>query len=568
MGDDWCSASDPPVVLQQRYRLTAILGKGRLGTTYRASDTLYMNDVVIKYVDPTHRAEQPTSASFIHELQIAQHLTHPQIVAVHSLAHESGWSYLVLELAPERTLRGMLRERGQLRADEALELTHHLITAIADLHAQGILHRHLKPENLLITADGHLKLMEVGLGLARADPRLQHPSMQRNIYQAPEMISAGTATIESDLYAVGAIWYELLTGQPPAPNPNTHIAALRALGTPTNIEQIIMQLLAAHPNGRYRSAEATLHALAQISRSGHHQQLDLSSSVAMEAPPRAHAAAHHTDEEGIVAAVEAERKHLANLLQQQVAEPLHLLLAQANTYEQSLSGQPLAQMAVSVLATLARQVLQQLRDLEADLDPQVLETLGLAPALDLLAGQYMRSTSAQIRLFMDGGSERLRLPRELALFRATQAALMRAIQAAHATHITIRLERHTTHVRYSVHDNGISAEIGHALHSACQRIEQVGGTVDIALQQSGGCVFNVLFPHEVAPILTPREREVLQILAEGCSNKQIATRLMVSARTVNFHLDNIFAKLHVNTRTEASLMAIRMGWVDPGIHKS
>ncbi len=564
-------ASDPPVVLQQRYRLAAILGKGSLGMAYRAMDAIRSCDVVIKFIEPAH--------DFEHDLKIAQQLEHPQIAALHSLEHEADWSFLVLELSAGRTLRRVLRERGRLSANEALELIHSLLAALAYLHSHGLIHRNLKPENLMLADDRRVKIMDVGIGLTRADPRLVHSASRRTSYYAPELLDAAAATIQSDLYAVGAIWCELLTGQPPTlpaviNDSSAPVVPLLISDIPSELEQIIMQLRAPNPSSRYQSAEAVLHALTRVTLFEQIPNMDQPSRIAIgrlqkhiPVVPQSPDPRRYSASEDPIIAVEAERKHLASLLQQQLAEPLHLLLSQANAYEQSLSGQPIAQIAVSVLATLARQVLQQLRDLEADLHPQVLETLGLAPALELLAGQFMRATNAHIRLTLQGIPERLPIAIELAIFRATQAALSRAIHSAHATHITIRLEQHDSEVRYSVQDNGVGETNSEFLQSACQRIEQLGGSVKIGIESTGSFELVLLFARVVMPILTSREIEVLQLLTEGFSNKQIATRLVVSTRTVNFHLDNIYTKLNVNTRTEASLVALRMGWVNQGKHK-
>ncbi len=404
MNEPW-NFSDPPAVLNNRYHLRAILGKGRLGAIYRASDVIRGYDVVITFIAPTHSGVEIEGAEFTNEIQIIQQLMHPQIVALYGLEQDGRWSYLVVDL----------------------------------------------------------------LGNA------QQESRQNSI----PVVSAQNATLTV-----------------PAPIP-----------------------LLAQDVQRYTASEDT------------------------------------------IAAVEAERKHLVSMLQQHLAEPLHLLLSQANAYEQSFSGQPIAQMAVSVLATIARQLLQQLRDLEADLHPQTLETLGLVPALELLAGQFMRATNAHIRLILERIPERLPMPSELAFFRLTQAALTRAIHAAHATQITIRLERQSTQVRYSIIDNGIGDENSIYLNSACQRIKQLGGAIEMGIHSRGGFELSLLFPLVVTPLLTPREMEVLLLLAEGLTNKQIATRLIITPRTVNFHLDNIYLKLNVNTRTEASIVAMRMGWV-------
>lgn len=131
-----------------------------------------------------------------------------------------------------------------------------------------------------------------------------------------------------------------------------------------------------------------------------------------------------------------------------------LLLSQANVYEQTLEGNSTARMAVSILMTLARQVLQQARDLENDLYPALLETLGLEPALEALANQEMRASGVQITLHLRRLAERLPPAIELVLFRVTQAALAWAVKQAHATEISIYLERQNKNLLYRFGDNG------------------------------------------------------------------------------------------------------------------
>src|SRR5262249_54935615 len=156
-----------------------------------------------------------------------------------------------------------------------------------------------------------------------------------------------------------------------------------------------------------------------------------------------------------------------------VIEPLNLLLSQASAYEQTLA--PQMRMAVSVLASLARQVLQQTRDLEANLHPTVLETLGLEPALETLVNQYIRAHGLQISLAVERLRERLPTQIELALFRAAQDALDRAAKLARASQVSIRLEWTEERLVFSFVDNGIAATGIESLSAARQRIRQIGG---------------------------------------------------------------------------------------------
>jgi signal transduction histidine kinase len=277
-------------------------------------------------------------------------------------------------------------------------------------------------------------------------------------------------------------------------------------------------------------------------------------------PPLAQELLVYAALEDTAAAVEAERRRLAGLLQTNVIESLNLLLAQANAYEQTLSANPTARMAVSVLASLARQIVQEVRDLEANLHPTILEALGLEPALDALTSQVTRAHGLQITLALERLRERLPHRVELALFRAAQDALDRTVRHAHASQATIRLERREDRLLFSLSDNGVSASGSEALSAACQRIEQLGGTVETGCGPHGGFELRISLALKPPVQLTPREMDVIRLLAEGLSNKEIARLLSISPRTVNFHLDNIYSKLGVSSRTEAAIYALRHGW--------
>jgi len=270
--------------------------------------------------------------------------------------------------------------------------------------------------------------------------------------------------------------------------------------------------------------------------------------------------------EDTAAAMEVERRRLAGMLQSNVIDPLNLLLSQANAYEQTLGANPTARMAVSVLSSLAGQVLQRVRDLEASLHPTILHTLGLEPALEALASQAMRVHGLQVVLSLERMPDRPPPQIELALFRAAQDALERVIRHAHASQVTIRLQRRQGRLLLSLSDNGtltsgVKAGDREGLRAARQRIEQLDGTFEAGVGPYGGLELQIGFAVEAPVELTSREMEVIQLLAEGLSNKEIARLLSISPRTVNFHLDNIYSKLGVNSRTEAAIYALRHGWV-------
>jgi DNA-binding CsgD family transcriptional regulator/glucose-6-phosphate-specific signal transduction histidine kinase len=255
--------------------------------------------------------------------------------------------------------------------------------------------------------------------------------------------------------------------------------------------------------------------------------------------------------------LEEERRRIAEQLERQVAEPLHLLLAQANAYEQTAGANGQAKLTASVLSSLARQVLQHVRNLQANLQPTILDTLGLEAGLESLASQTMLLHGIQINLALQRLHRRLLPNVELALFRTVQDVLFHAIGTAHASQMTIRLDHHGNHVVITLTDNG-SDHSRTALQPSFQRIRALGGVIETRNRPDG---VEVVISVQLAPdiSLTDREIDVLRLLLDGRTNKEMAAALAISARTVKFHLDNIYSKIGVNSRTEAAVFALQHG---------
>lgn len=268
----------------------------------------------------------------------------------------------------------------------------------------------------------------------------------------------------------------------------------------------------------------------------------------------------YTTQEDTLEALEVERRRLAHRLQETILSQINLLLAQIHSYEQTVANSPQTRMAFSVLATIVRQLLQDTHDLEASLHPAVLETLGLDSALESMSNQQRRISGVNITLALQRMTQRLSPHIELLLFRTTQDAVERAVQQGNASQITIQLQRNEEILQFVISDNGILPN-GDILRSARQRIAALGGTLHLQTSRYGGLEVEVTFPLEEAIDLTEREMDVIQLLVEGLTNKEIAAMLAVRPRTVKFHLDNIYSKLGITTRTEAAIYALRHGWI-------
>lgn len=265
----------------------------------------------------------------------------------------------------------------------------------------------------------------------------------------------------------------------------------------------------------------------------------------------------------IANAIEAERKRLAEILEAEIISALELLQAQSNLYVDVLRHNRDAQMALSVLQSLIQQNLQKARYIQFNLHPSILETLGLEPALESFASDAKRLRGLSIHLTIPRLRERLANELEVALFRSIQTLIDTATAHAHATQFELRLEQTQENLRFVYSDNGewYPAYLN-SIDLIQKNITSSNGQAQFEIQSNRSLLARFIFPISPSISLTARESEVLQKVAEGLSNKEIAAALQMSARTVNFHLDNVYSKLHVNTRTEAVMVALQQGWIE------
>lgn len=568
----------PPPSLKNRYRLVRQLGRGGMGLVFQARDEMLQRDVAVKFLPPERLQNQEASERFLREAQTVAQLAHPNIMVLFDVGKEGQWHYLVMEFLAGSNLRQLMQQHdGRLPLDQTLQILHRLLDALAYAHARELVHRDVKPENVMMTTDGRIKLTDFGLALLPGAARLTQAGalLGTVLYLAPECITGAAATHVSDLYAMGVLAYELLTGQRPFQGEsaarmmidilNSPIPPLRALqpDIPQHVEQVVLRLLDKNPQARYPSATAVQAALTPTPEP----------AATITPPPPARSSAADAAEISRLlratavadtsSALEAERKRLSQQLQQRIIAPAQLLLDQAQTYTHSLAHNPNAQMAVSVLSTLTRQLLQEARDLQSQLHPTILENWGLAAALEALAEQTTRRRGVQIQVQAARQIELLPPPLALAIFRFAQSAVDNAIQTAKATQINISLTVTDDACTFRLVDNGVVPDARAPIAPAQLRLMQLGGNGRLDLSPSGAMAVEISFELGPKVDLTPRELEVLQWAAAGLSNKEIAQKLAITPRTVNFHLDNVYTKLGVRSRTEAAVYALRQGWVTP-----
>ena len=268
--------SDPMVdrLLDARYAVHHRLARGGMASVYLATDTRLDRRVAVKIMHPGLADDPEFVARFNREARAAAGLNHPDIVAVYDQGTDDGHPFLVMEYVPGATLRLVLRERGRLSPAEALAVMDHVLAALAAAHAAGLVHRDVKPENVLVTPDGRVKVADFGLARAASGITVTSstgPLIGTAAYLAPEQVRDGSSDARSDVYAAGVMLFELLTGAPPftgdsavsvayrhvnedVPEPST-----RAGGIPGELDALVLAATARDPFDRPADARA-LHA--------------------------------------------------------------------------------------------------------------------------------------------------------------------------------------------------------------------------------------------------------------------------------------------------------------------
>ena len=262
-------------VSQSRYQGHELLGRGGMSEVYRAYDAQLGRPVAIKRLRPDLAASPVCRARFRREAQAAGRLTHPAIVAVYDTGEEpdtTGRSvpFIVMELIEGRSLRDALREDGKLPSVRALELTADVLDALACSHAAGIIHRDIKPGNVMLSDTGGVKVADFGIARAVSDSSgtatMAGTVMGTAQYLSPEQGRGDAADVRSDIYSVGCMLHELLVGEPPFTGDSLVSIVFQQISDPptlpsaadpeisADIDAITLKALAKDPGDRYQTA--------------------------------------------------------------------------------------------------------------------------------------------------------------------------------------------------------------------------------------------------------------------------------------------------------------------------
>ncbi|TYO97381.1 Stk1 family PASTA domain-containing Ser/Thr kinase [Desulfallas thermosapovorans] len=255
-------------MLGNRYEILEKLGGGGMAIVYKSRDTFLNRFVTIKVLRPEFTSDEDFIRRFRREAQAVASLSHPNIVNIHDVGQEDGIHYLVMEYIQGDNLKAIIRKNGQLRPEHAVRIAIQVCEALEHAHENHIVHRDVKPHNILITDDGRAKLTDFGIAMEATSATITRTDtiMGSVHYLSPEQARGETATTKSDIYAVGILLYEMLTGKQPYSGDSPIAVAIKHIqetpqpvdevnpGVPAELAEVVMRAMEKQPEDRYKSA--------------------------------------------------------------------------------------------------------------------------------------------------------------------------------------------------------------------------------------------------------------------------------------------------------------------------
>jgi serine/threonine protein kinase/tetratricopeptide (TPR) repeat protein len=282
----------PGSVFAGRYRIVDLLGRGGMGTVYRAFDTALNEEVALKLVRPEVASDQKTLERFRNELRLARKISHRHVGRMYELLEHGGAYFITMEYVPGEDLRSLIKRVRQLAPATAVLIAREAAEGLAEAHRLGIIHRDLKPSNIMFDKDGNAKIMDFGIarGGRGRDLTGEGVIIGTPEYMSPEQVEGRATDQRSDIYSLGVILFEMLTGRAPFEGETAFSLALKHKSeTPPDprklnpqiqpgLSQLVLRCLEKDPAKRFQNAEELLAGLAGIEE-------DLP-TTARAAPPR------------------------------------------------------------------------------------------------------------------------------------------------------------------------------------------------------------------------------------------------------------------------------------------
>ena len=259
-----------PSLLSGRYRLLKKVGLGGMAHVYQARDLKLQRDVAVKILREDWISDALFRANFLQEARAAANLSHPNIVTIFDFGHDNDRIFIVMEYIDGIDLKTLIRRKNHFAIDEAITVMTKICQGVGYAHRAGLVHCDLKPQNILITSDGAAKITDFGISraLATVNPEEQSEIVWGSpLYFSPEQARGEAPSPSSDVYSLGVIFFEMLTGEPPFSAQDSTSLAEMHIGTPApsprnlnpdvpiTLEQIILKVLSKEASARYRTAD-------------------------------------------------------------------------------------------------------------------------------------------------------------------------------------------------------------------------------------------------------------------------------------------------------------------------
>lgn len=261
--------------IANRYQILSLIGQGGMADVYRAKDKILDRIVAIKVLRSKLSEDPMILVRFQREASAASRLSHPNVVDIYDVGEFEGLHYIVMEYIRGRTLKQLIQQRGALHYNEAIDIMKQLTSAIAAAHQNHIIHRDIKPQNVLIKDDGTVKITDFGIAVANDSVQLtlNNAVMGSAHYLAPETAQGKEPSYQVDIYSLGIVFYELLTGSVPFTGQTPTEIAIKHLrvripyvrdfnpSIPQSVENIVLKATAKDPDQRYQYAQEMLYDL-------------------------------------------------------------------------------------------------------------------------------------------------------------------------------------------------------------------------------------------------------------------------------------------------------------------
>ncbi len=259
------------VVLGKRYEILGRVGSGGMADVYKGKDHKLNRFVAIKVLKSDYRTDEVFIKKFLSEAQAAAGLMHPNVVNVYDVGQDRGLYYMVMELVEGITLKDYIEKKGKLSPKETVSISIQMVTGLQAAHNQHIVHRDIKPQNIIISKDGKVKVTDFGIARATTSTQTISTSVMGSVhYTSPEQARGGVVDQKSDIYSVGITMYEMVTGHVPFDGDSTVSVALKHLqeeitspadevpDLPYSLECIIMKCTQKNPAMRYHDCASLL----------------------------------------------------------------------------------------------------------------------------------------------------------------------------------------------------------------------------------------------------------------------------------------------------------------------